>query len=550
MIASSENFETLFLRAGQMLQALPTGTVDPQDVATRWRKIVDFETDPVRRAEALINLATALDYTGKEGRIQAIAISDRALKIMGPKHYQAASAYLMAAQRLLDDSDSRSMEDLHRALAYLHAALAVPMTAQNRSVLVSILVRYATAARQLRDFSKLGKARHVFDRLRKYGMPEEEIFFAFGSMIQLYEARWTAETHRASLGKAITLSSEALALFKPEQRDNGVLELSALQQQHAILIMERYEHGGKPRDFHVAVALLREASQASRNRAAIFNSLAIVLKGSDAKHTTDADFQEARVAIDEGLALAEDEETSARLHWTEANWHLRAYWRGGPVAHLDSAVKAAEIAVSRHNAPDDRIFFTLSQTYYDRYRVGRDPDDIDRAIEAVERGLELCPEQGSERWRQEVTAANTYQERAINGRLGFDEDDAARAMALQRDALERVPRDSQVRTNILANALGSLIEHYSQTRDRRILDTAAVYARMLPDAPHRVASLPAIAVCNIAVFHLHFATQPTDRAAWVDLLRDVAAHNGGEESWLAASNLMHFQIGKDWAAVI
>ncbi|MCQ1774493.1 CHAT domain-containing protein [Neorhizobium galegae] len=546
-----ESFEALFERGTRMFRAMAVGVANPTEVAKLWRRIADLENDPVRRAEALINLASALDCLGDDERIQAIAITERALKLIEPKHAQAAGINLMAAQRLLENVDHPAPAEIRQALDYLHAALAAPTTATSREVTIAILVRYATAAPRMADFSRLDKARRIFDRLRKRDMSKDEIGQAFNAMVSLYEARWKVEAHRPSLGQAISLSGACLTLLGPDQCYGGVPLLAAFQQRHGVLLMDRYEHTGVRSDFDMAVGLLREASKNSHSHATILNSLANFLLGSDARPPTDLDFNEARRVLDEGFVATVSPKTHAYLRWTEANWFLQAYWRGGPVGYLDRAVEAVEAAAVQRIYLGDTILFTVAHAYYDRYRVGRDADDIERAIDAAQLGLDLCSVTGADRWRQELTAASMYQERAITNRFGFDTDDADRASELLRSAFARLPRDSEMRAQIAANTLASLMERYIEKGDDRSLKAAAEVARMLPDTPQAARSLPGIAAVNVATFHLHFMKSATDRNGWIGLLRDFAMKNTATEpGWLAAANLMHSNVGKDWAAVV
>lgn len=545
-----KNLLELRARGAWMLGRLQDGTVDAYDVVETWRAIVDQETESNARTDALLNLATAMDHLGPDGRLQAKAIVDRALKDLKTTHPQKSAVYFMAAQRLMGKDGSDTPENLSQALRYLHSALVSPKTAGSDQIRIQILRLYATAVERLGDFSKVQKAERLFDRLRRERMEQRDVWITYAAMIELFHARWQKEAHRPSLGKAITLSAEALVLMKPEGTGVSKLELADFQQLYAILLMERHTHIGARCDFDKATDMYRLASTHGRSRPAALNSLAIHLLGSDAHPPSEEDMNEARLALDEGFDISDKGKTFQHLVWTDANWHLQAYRQGGKVDHLDRAVEAAEDAAQYHDILGVGVLFSVVHAHYARYVAGRDPQDIDRAIEYAERGLSISPEAGASRWSHELSAGNAYQERAIGGRFGFSEDDAKRAVDLQLSALERLPRNSDMKYETAATALGSLIEHYIATNDVRILASIERLAKMLPATPSSTAKLAAISAVNVAVYYLRIAQVDTDQAPWVDLLRDIASKHGTSEAgWNATANLMNFHLGKDWREV-
>lgn len=534
-------------RAEDMLRALAAGMGRPSEVVALWRRIVDAETDPRRRAEAMVNLASALDYLGDDGRAQAIAITDQAIKVMGAKHRDAAGVFMMAAQRLAMDVQP-SAADSRKALDYLHAALAAS-TAHDRALQASVLLLYARLAPSVGDYSKIDKAQHLLDRLRRLNLGKHEAVQLIASMAEAHHKQWQAASHRPSLHKAISLSADALALC-PTGPDVEVMR-SGVQQQRALLLLERYTYKNDGNDFEAAVALLREAARLDAFRPQMLNSLAIALMGTDSRPATDPQFEEARLALVEGLASTNAPESTAFLKWTEANWNLAAYQRGGPVSHLDRAVDAADMASRQAEILGSQPLLTLAQALYDRFRAGGDMTDIDRAAQAAEQGLSLCPVDDVKRWSSEVTTANIYQERALKNGVGYDPVDAARAVELQQAALSRLVRGSLPHTELASTALGTQIEQHEATKSDHARESARAFARMLPSSPSEVARLPAVAAVNLAAFYLKTVGQPVDREAWMDVLRTVASrHPDGEGGWLAASNLMHQNVGRDWNAVV
>lgn len=538
-------------RGAWMLGRLQDGAVDANDVVQIWRAIVDQETDANARTDALVNLATAMDHLGPDGRLQAKAIVERALKNLKATHPQKSAVYFMAAQRLMGKDGSDTPEDLSQAIQYLHSALVSPKTAGSDQIRIQILRLYSTAVERLGDFSKLQKAERLFDRLRRKRMGQRDVWIAYAAMTELFHARWKKEAHRPSLGKAISLSAEALVLLAPDTAGASKLELADFQQLHAILLMERHNHTGARCDFDRAAHMYRMASIHGRSRPAALNSLAIHLLGSDAHSPSEEDMNEARLALDEGLGLSKTGKIYHHLVWTDANWHLQAYRQGGAVHHLDCAVEAAEDAAKCQDVLGVGVLFAVAHARYSRYVASRDPQDIDRAIEYAEQGLSISPDAGASRSSQELTAANAYQERAISGRFGFSQEDAKRAIDLQLSALDRLPRNSDMRHETAATALGSLIEHYIATNDPRILASAERLAQMLPATPESAARLAAISACNVAVYHLHFTKSNTDQVPWVDLLRDIASKHGASDAgWNATANLMNFHVGKDWREVV
>jgi hypothetical protein len=252
-------------RGAACLAALSEGGGDPETTARILRELVDAEMDPVRRAEAILNLAAALERTGPEGLEQAIAITDRALATLGSKYRQSFPANLMAAQRMLKRHDGRPTQlDFRKALDYLHAAIALPMTAGSRDVIVSFFARYTLVAEEVGDYSKLTKARHLFDRLRKHGFRQDEIAVTYGGLISLYRADWQSNNHRPSLAKALALSAEALLRFGEATSPEAEFQLAALRQQRAILLHTRYANRGSEEDLREALSLL-QASSSSRD---------------------------------------------------------------------------------------------------------------------------------------------------------------------------------------------------------------------------------------------------------------------------------------------
>lgn len=512
-------------------------------IAATWRQIADEQRDPVRRAEAILNIATALEHGSISDLKQAIAMSEGALSVLGPEHPEAAAAYLAAAQRLIKDGTPNARR---RALDHLHAALAVPMTAGGRGVLIAILVRYASVASDIGDFSRLPKARRIFERLRKYGFRQQESLPAYAAIISLHEARWKAEGHRPSLGRAIQLSTEALAHHKRSAPD-ALTDRAALLQQHSILLLDRHEHGAVRSDFNAALASLRDAAEISPRRGEVLNSLAIALmdRGDDAA------FAEARLVLENGLDHTADSTTVAYLNWTMANWHLRAYQLGGSVSNLDRAIEAIERAANSRDLVGGEVLFAVAHAYHDRHRVTRVPSDIDRAIEAAELGLKSTDERNSKRWSQEVTTANAYQERALSGRFGFDAADADRAGALYQSAIERLPRDAVQRETLASTAMGALIERYTAEPDPHLIDVATKLALMLPGRPDAVGRLDTLTAVNLAIFHLEHGSSPEHNEDWISLLRKIAREHAGDEiGWIAASNLMHRNVGQDWNEVV
>lgn len=510
--------------------------------AALWRQLADEQCDPVRRAEAILNIATALEHGSIDDLQQAIAMSELALDVLGPKHPEAAAAHLAAAQRLVKDgtSDARRL-----ALDHLHTALAVPMTAGGRDVLIAILVRYAFVASDIGDFSRLSKARRIFERLRKHGLGPQEVFPAYAAVTSLYEARWKVEGHRPSLGKAIQLSSEALAHYE-HSAPGALADWAGLLQQRAILLLARHEHSGVRSDLDAAITSLREAAQISPQRGEILNSLAIALMD---RGDGDA-FAEARFVLEEGLGQNTDRATVAYLAWTMANWHLRAHQLGGPVSHLDRAIESIERAAASNDLIGNEVLFAVAHAYHDRHRVTRAQADIDRAIEAAELGLSSTDERNSKRWSNEVTTANAYQERALSGQFDFDAADADRAGELYKAAIERLPRNSVHREALAGTAMGALIERYAEAPDQRLIDAAARFARILPGRPDAAGRLDALTAVNLAIFHLAHGLSQEHNEGWLSLLLKIAREHAGDETgWLAASNLMHRNVGRDWRAV-
>ncbi len=512
-------------------------------VAAMWRQLADEQRDPVRRAEAILNIATALEHGAEDDLEQAMAMSEGALAVLGPKHPEAAAAHLAAAQRLVK---AGSQATRRRALDHLHTALAAPMTAGGRDVFIAMLVRYAAVAPDFADFTRLTRAQHIFDRLRKSNLRKHEVWSSYAAMVTLHEARWKAEGHRPSLGRAIQLSAEGLAHHRRSAPDD-LAAWAGLLQQRAILLLDRHQHGGGRRDLDAALAALREAAETSPDRAGMLNSLAIALMNHGGHDASD----EAHAALQEGLALSDDNATIAHLNWTMANWHLLAYWRGGPVSHLDRAVEAIEGAADHKDLIGDEVLFAVAHAYHDRHRVTRAQDDIDRAVDAAELGLSSTDARNANRWSQEVTAANAYQERALNGRFAFDAADAERAGALYRSALGHLPRDSVQRDALAGSAMGALIERYTMDPDSRLIDAAASLALILPERPDAVGDLDAMTAVNLAIFHLAHGSSPEHDAGWLSFLHETAREHAGDEiGWLAASNLMHRNVGRDWTAVI
>lgn len=512
-------------------------------VAAMWRQLADEQRNPVRRAEAILNVAAALEHGTEDDLEQAMAMSERALAVLGPKHPEAAAAHLAAAQRLVK---AGTQVTRRRALDHLHTALAVPMTAGGRDVLISMLVRYAAVAPDFADFSRLAKARHIFDRLRKSNLRKHEVWSAYAAMVTLHEARWKAEGHRPSLGRAIQLSAEGLAHHRQSAPDD-LAASAGLLQQRAILLLDRHGHGGGRLDLDAALAALREAAETSPDRATMLNSLAIAL----IDHGGDAASDEAYAALQEGLALGDDDATIAHLNWTMANWHLLNYRRGGPVSHLDRAVEAIESAADHRHLIGDEVLFAVAHAYHDRHRATRAQDDIDRAIDVAELGLSSTDARNANRWSQEVTTANAYQERALNGRFAFDAADAERAGELYRSALGRLPRDSAQRDALAGSAMGALIERYTMDSDPRLIEAAASLALILPERPEAAGNLDALTAVNLAIFYLAYGSSRENDAGWLSLLHETAREHAGDEiGWLAASNLMHHNVGRDWSAII
>lgn len=525
------------------LAEIPTRPGVARRVAAMWRQLADEQRDPVRRAEAILNIATALERGAEDDLEQAVSMSEGALAALGPKHPEAAAAHLAAAQRLVRAGTQAARR---RALDHLHTALAVPMTAGGRDVLVSMLVRYAAVAPDFADFSRLARAQQIFDRLCKYDLRKHEVWSSYAAMVSLHAARWKAEGHRPSLGKAIQLSATGLAQHRRSAPDD-LAARAGLLQQRAILLLDRHEHGGGRSDLDAALAVLREAVETSPDRAEMLNSLAIALMD----HGGDLASDEAQAALLEGLALSDDGATTAHLNWTMANWHLLAYRRGGPVSHLDRAVEAIERAADHRDLIGDEVLFAVAHAYHDRHRVTRAQDDIDRAVDAAELGLISTDARNANRWSQEVTAANAYQERALNGRFAFDAADAESAADLYRSALGRLPRDSVQRDALAGSAMGALIERYTLDPDSRLIDAAASLALVLPERPEAVGNLDALTAVNLAIFHLAHGSSREHDAGWLSLLHETAREHAGDEiGWLAASNLMHRNVGRDWTAVV
>ena len=525
------------------LAELPTRPGVARHVAAIWRQLADEQRDPVRRAEAILNIATALEHGTEDDLEQAIAMSEVALAGLGPKHPEAAAAHLAAVQRIVK---AGTRTNRRRALDHLHKALAVPMTAGGRDVLIAMLVRYATVAPDFADFSRLGRAQHIFDRLQKHNLRAHEVWSSYAAMVSLHKARWKAEGHRPSLGRAIQLSAEGLAHHRRIAPEDLAGRAGFLQQR-AILLLDRHEHGGGRPDLDAALAALREAAETSTDRAGMLNSLAIALMD----HGGDAASDEAQAALQEGLAHSDDDASIAHLNWTMANWHLLAYQRGGPVSHLDQAVEAIERAADHKDLIGDDVLFAVSHAYHDRHRVTRAQDDIDRAVEAAELGLCLTDARNANRWSQEVTAANAYQERALNGLFAFDVADAERAGELYRSALGRLPRDSAQREALAGSAMCALIERFTMDPDPRLIDAAAGLALILPERPDTVGELDALTAVNLATFHLAHGLAREHDSGWLSLLHRTAREHAGDEiGWLAASNLMHRNVGRDWTAVV
>ncbi|MEI8717356.1 CHAT domain-containing protein [Mesorhizobium sp. ISC11] len=528
------------------LMMLRTQPEEVQRVATMWRQIADEQTDPGGRAGAILNIASALDHGTTEDRAQAIAMTDRALALLGPKHPQAAAIYLSGAQRLILSGDPIAMR---KALEYLHIALAVPKTAGGRDVLIGILQGYSTVAPIGADFSKLPKAQRIFDRLRKSRLRGTEMWPAYVAMIRLFSDRWKMEGHRPSFGKAIQFGAEALAQLDVIAPGRG-FQRASLQLAHALLLLERNEHDGSEADFDAAVALLREAATTDQKRGTVLNSLALALMDPTSRAPTQAEFDEAYATLEAGLACSDDDE-KVFLKWSMANWHLLAYQRGGAIANLDRAIEAIEIAAEDRANVGNKILFAAAHAYHDRFTATRSPDDIDRAIEFAELGLTSSNEQQPERWRQEVTAANVYQERALHGRSAFDSEDAARAAALFQRAIDRLPRDSIQRESTVGGAIGSLVERWLINPEPRLMDAAAGLARMLPDNANGVRRLIPNVALNLATFHIERGISEEARVEWIALIQEIASrHSGDEAGRIAANNLMHLHVGRDWSAVI
>ncbi|MBY5585636.1 CHAT domain-containing tetratricopeptide repeat protein [Rhizobium leguminosarum] len=512
-------------------------------VAALWRQLADEQTDPIRRAEAILNIASALEHGSIDDLQQAITMSEGALTLLGRRYREAAAAYLAAAQRLIKHGTPTARR---RALDHLHAALAVPMTAGGRDVLIAMLTQYATVTPEFGDFSRLAKAQRIFEKLRKFGIRREESLLSYGAIISIHEARWKAEGHRPSLGRAIKLSAEGIAHHR-RTAPGAFADLAALLQQRAILLLDRHEHGGVISDLDTALATLREAAEMSPDRGEMLNSLAIALMDRGGAEA----FAQARLVVEDGLRHSTDRKTLAFLNWTMANWHLQTHQLGGPVSSLDSAIEAIERAANNRDLVGDEVLFAVAHAYHDRHRATGVLSDIDRAIEAGELGLGSTDERNPRRWSQEVTTANAYQERALNGRFGFHAADADRAGALFQSAIERLPRDAIQREVVAGAAMGALIERYTAEPDRRLIDYAAKLALVLPKRPDAVGSLDALTTVNLAVFHLAHGSSPERDEDWLSLLLTIAReHAGGEVGWLAASNYMHRNVGRNWHAVV
>lgn len=530
-------------RAITALRDLPMQPQNADRVAAVWRQIAHEQHDPLRRAEAILNLATALEYGSNDDLQQAIAMSEGALAVLGPEYPEAAAALFGAAQRLVKEG---TLNARRRALDHLHSALAVPKKAGGRKVVISILECYASLALDIGDFSRLSKATRIFEGLRKYPLKNQEVSAAYLSIISLYEARWKMEGHRPSLGRAIKLSTEALARYKDGASD-APSDRAALLQKRAILLLARHEHTCVKSDFDAAATLMYEAAEISPQRGEMLNSLAIALMGRG----DDDAFVEARSVLEDGLALTSDRSTVAYLAWTMANWHLRAHKQGGPASHLDLAIESIERAAASKDLVGSEVLFTVAHAYYDRYRLTRAEADIDRSIEAAELGLSLTHEKNSSRWSQEVTTANSYIERSLYGRFGFDAADANRASTLYQRAIGRIPKNSVHREVLASTAMGALIERYAEAPDARLLDAALSYARILPERPDAAMRLDDQAAANLAIFHLEHGSSQENSEAWLSLLLKIAQENAGNEiGWIAASNLMHRNMGSNWAAVL
>ncbi|MGQ2940245.1 MULTISPECIES: CHAT domain-containing protein [Sphingomonadaceae] len=551
MILSAESIASLRARALTAIDAAHAGRGDPQVAAVLWRQVVDSETDPYRRAKELLNLASALDLTDDAGRIQAVAITDRAIKTLRPKDVEAASCYVMAAQRLVRSDNLSDAATQRKALDYLHAGLAVPMTAAGRETLVALIRLYSQVACLVGDFSRIKRARHIAERLAHYGFQKDELWTVYAAIIQLHETRWKAQSHRPSLGRAIQLAREAIAKYTATTTGEEVMKLAALQQQHAILLLDRYALERDEADIEAAITYLRLSSAVEQGRSEVLNSLALALMASDDQSATDAQFREAKQLLLEGLDLSRSATSTAHLNWSFANWHLEAYRRGGPVSHIDSAIEAAESAANLISEQNNRIHFTVADAYCERFRVAELSTDIDRAIEAAECGISLCPVTSSERWQQEITTANLYQERAVKGQRAFDLDDAVRASTLYTNALDRIPGDSPLRIDTAATALGAMVENFAVTSNPLFLKAARAVAQMLPRTTSDAERLSPVVASNLACFKLIDSPDEASRRSWSGLLRQIAMQHGESETgWLAASNLMHRNVDHDWGLVV
>jgi hypothetical protein len=268
----------------------------------------------------------------------------------------------------------------------------------------------------------------------------------------------------ADLHQALTLLHQALSLTdtadprRPERESNL-----------AIALLARFELLGAPRDIDRAIDLFQQAADATperhRTRVARLSNLASAfLTRFEHLRAARADLDRTVALLDEALGITDPQQAdSAALSLNLAN-ALRARFRlERDPRDLQRAIATGEQAVKA--APADhpargRVLASLADTFIDRYRATNETADLDRALRLSEDAATIATEPAPERarhaytWGQRAAEAKRW-ESALRGfsiAVGLQNQVAHRS--LTRPDQQRLLRDlAGVGANAAACAL-------------------------------------------------------------------------------------------------